>query len=155
MTGRVLSALPSLASLALGLCAVLAVAFGAGSYAGIVSRQDTGSAVRTADQFAAMKLRQASEWGGVSIRDGSAVCTEYLDDGSIYEDILYWNNGWLMELYMPAGGEAYGIDPDAGDKVLESEYAEFGHDGRAYLYEIVLDGCRVSGAVDPRTGGRP
>lgn len=155
LTGRILAALPSAASLLLGLCAVLAVAFGAGAYAGTASRQAEGSAVRTADQFAAMKLRQASEWGGVSIRDGRAVCTECLDDGSIYEDILYWNDGWLMELYMPAGGEAYGIDGDAGDRVLEAGSAEFHDRDGAYAYGIELDGRTVAGVVDARTGGRP
>lgn len=154
LTGRILSALPSLASLALGLCAVLAVAFGASAYAGIASRQAAGSAVRTADQFAAMKLRQASEWGGVGIRDGELVCTEHLSDGSVYEDILYWNDGWLMELYMPEGGESFGIDGDAGDRVIEAGSAYFGSDGgRLYFYDMDINGRLVSGVVDVRTGG--
>lgn len=156
LTGRLLSALPMLAALALGLCAVLAVAFGAGAYSGIVSRQSAGSGIRTADQFAAMKLRQASEWGGITIEDGAAVCTEWLSDGSVYEDILYGHEGWLMELYMPAGGETWGIDGDAGDRVLESGgvlFEDLG--GGLYLYDMDVGGRRVRGAVDVRSGGRP
>lgn len=154
LTGRVFGALPSLAALMLGLCAVLAVAFGAEAYAGIARRQAEGAAVRTADQFAAMKLRQASEWGGVRIiDDGSAVCRELLDDGSAYEDVLYWQDGWLMELYRPEGADGWGVDGDAGDRVIESASGSFRDMGGGLCsYDMSAGGRGARGAVHVRGG---
>lgn len=153
LTSRALSAMPSLAALALGLCAVMAVAFGASAYAGIEARRDAGSAVRTMDQFAAMKLRQSSAWGSVRIEDGMAVCTELLDDGCTYEDVLYWEGGWLMELYAPAGADGWGVDGEAGDRVLESGSGSFLDMGGGLCgYDAVVSGRRVRGAVHARGG---
>lgn len=158
MLGRVFRAMPGLAALVLGLSMAMAVAFGAQSYGNVAGRQSAGADVRTADQFAAMKLRQASASGGLEVRGGAAYCYEYLDTGEVFEDILYYRDGWLMELYREQGSEAYGAGLDAGDRVLPCDDVRFEDMGSGlYAYHVTIGGTDRAGIVDTRVrkGGAP
>lgn len=145
--------LPSITYLILVLCMAGAVLFSARAYQDIANRFREGTDVRSAAQFAATKVRQSDFPGGITCADGTLTCHEYLDSGEEFLDELYYADGWLMELYRESDAVFYGSDRDAGDRTIPCADASFTQNGRFVLYDMLLSGRNISGAIYVRGGG--
>lgn len=151
----VLEKMPLVTYLILALCMACAVLSAARAYQGIADRYRDGTDARTAAQFACMKARQSDFRGGLSGSDGRLLCHELLDTGEEFTDMIYWHDGWLMELYQSSDAIFYDGADDAGDRIIPCGDAEFSVDGNTVSYRITAGGREASGEIYLRGGGRP
>lgn len=76
---------------------------------------------RTAVQYVTMRVRQADEGGMVDVRrmeDREVLVLSEEIEGSRYETLVYYEDGYLREMFCPAGS---GIPLEFGEEILELE----------------------------------
>lgn len=134
-----ITALPVLLTTGLfALCAVLVLLTGARVYRVLVDRGRLGYEQRTAVQYVTTRVRQA-ETVDVEDFDGcqSLTMAETVE-GATYLTRIYCQEGFLRELYCPAGAV---LGPEDGEKVLPLTAMEAEiEDG---LLRLTLDGEKV------------
>lgn len=102
------------------VCVLLVLLQGANTYQKIHERGQATYEQRTAAQFLATKIRQAS--GPVlvtSFGDGEALVFEEDFDGETYATWIYCYDGWLREYFGTTEEEPL---PEFGEKILEAGY---------------------------------
>lgn len=150
-TGKMLEKAPLLAYLVLVICTILAVAGGANIYGRIAERSLSGSEIRTASQFVAMKIRQSDRYEGLGCADGRFYGYEYAGSET-FVDSVYYYDGWLMELYQTEDAIMEGGMDDAGDKILPCGSASFEFDDGVVSSGLSVAGRDIRCAVRVRGG---
>lgn len=119
-----LSTVAALLVLALFALTILGVLLGgAGAYQRLVRRDRQTTDSRSAAQYLATKVRQASFPGGIRVLpfgDGYALQIPETGDGTFVTRI-YCHEGWLMELFCAVDSD---LLPNDGEKVLPARGLE-------------------------------
>lgn len=104
------------------LLAVLLVLMGARVYQRISGRMEENNALRASLSYVANKVRGGDRAGGVALDERGGVpmiCLSETLDGTVYETLLYFSDGWLWEY---EGVRFEGDDsfhPENGEKIVE------------------------------------
>lgn len=91
---------------------------GAGVYGRLTQRNTQSYHSRTCTQYIATKLHQASSPEAVAVAafgQADALVLSQTIDGEEYLTRVYCHDGWLRELFTPAGGD---FVPEDGEKIL-------------------------------------
>ena len=105
-------------------CVLLVLLTGANAYRRLTERDRAAYDRRTCVQYVATRVRQADRAGGVSVSEfGGVPALELAEtvEGTDYVTRVYCYDGWLRELFSTADA---GLDPAAGEQVLEAEDME-------------------------------
>ncbi len=98
---------------AFAICIMVVLLSGAQAYSSLTQRDQAAYAQRTAVQYVATRVRQADAAGAISLRQlGDA---QALALGQDYQTLVYYYDGYIMELYAEAGAE---FAPEDGERVL-------------------------------------
>ena len=123
----VVAALIVLAVFAVGVLWVLLG--GIRAYTQLTQRDQAAFESRSVSQYLATKVRQISGSEAVSVApfgEGQALVIAEVVDGDMYLTRIYCYDGWLMELYSPAGNFTLAD----GEKLLPLRGLELSLDGR-------------------------
>lgn len=103
-----------------GVCVLSVLLTGAGAYRGLAERDREVYSWRTAAQYLTTKVRQADQWGGVTVEDfggrDALALTEEID-GEVYVTRIYYDDGYIRELFASADAE---MAPEDGEKIIEA-----------------------------------
>ena len=111
---------------------------GAGIYRRLTQDSRERYNSRTCMQYFATKLRQAPGEAAVeTFGDCQALTLREHIDGRDYVTRIYCHEGWLMELFTPAGG---GYAPEDGEKILPLEELDMELDQGLLQLEALIDG---------------
>lgn len=129
------------------VCILSVLLTGADAYHRLTDRDRLSYDRRTAGQYLSTRVRQADRAGQVRVDsfDGAdaLVLTEEID-GTAYETLVYCHDGYLRELFVPAGGD---FSPEDGEKVLRAQSLTLSLDGSLLTAELV----GPAGEVQPLT----
>lgn len=103
------------------VCILSVLLTGADAYRRLTQRGQTSYDRRTTVQYLATRVRQMDRAGSVSVRafEGrdALVLTEEID-GSSYETLVYYHDGYIRELFTAADS---GAMPEDGETVIEAK----------------------------------
>lgn len=110
---------------------------------------------RTCMSYIAEKLRHGDREGSTYVGEFDGLNALYIEtdyDGITYNNILYFNDGWLYELFCDKGAEFVRTD---GTKIIEAESVSFAeaHSGLFCIEAIDLDGNKSRLNISLRSGG--
>lgn len=121
-----------------GVCVLSVLLTGADAYRGLTERDQAAYGRRTAAQYLTTRVRQADRWNGVSVeafgeREALALTEEI--DGETYVTWVYYDDGYIRELFTFAGAD---LTPEDGEKIIEAHDLKFspGPTGREIIAEI-------------------
>lgn len=102
------------------VCVLSVLLTGAEGYRRLTERDREAYGWRTAAQYLTTRVRQADLAGGVALenfggRDALALTEEI--DGEVYVTRVYWDGGYIRELFAAADAE---MAPEDGEKILEA-----------------------------------
>ena len=123
-----------LAVLLFAFCVLSVILAGAGVYKRVTAADSLCYADRTAEQYIRTRLRTAQTPAAVFLTETegqSVLCLPEELDGVGYVTCLYLYNGYMREVFLPAGedGAAPQFAPSGGDRLLELEELRFEEDG--------------------------
>ena len=99
-------------------CVLAVLLTGADTYRRLTERDQEAYHRRVSAQYIAARVRQADREEGVSIQSFGGGDALRLADGAGYATLIYFYDGWLMELY---ASEDSGLAPEDGARVMESQ----------------------------------
>lgn len=103
---------------------LLVLLSGARAYGQMAARDDDAYTRRTTAQYIEMKLRRAPNADAVTVGtvgDSSALLISETFDGADYVTAIYCYDGWLREYFTDAQTAKDGLEPEAGEKLLEAD----------------------------------
>lgn len=119
----------------LGLGLSLAVLVSAQTYTMSEDLSSHGAAMRVADQYLRMKIRQGDTAGSVRICGDRIEILEQYPEGA-FLDLIYLHGNALLEQLTVKDLE---FDETMGDPVLPCQSIRFENLGRGFSYEAVID----------------
>lgn len=102
-------------------CILSVLLTGSDAYRRLTVRDQAAYDRRTCAQYLATKIRQAPGPDSISLSsfgDGDALVLTENIGGEPYVTRIYCHNGWIWELFTPAGED---FVPDDGEKVLQAQ----------------------------------
>ena len=102
-------------------CVVLALLEGAGAYRRLTARDSEAYDGRLCTRYVATKLQSAPSPAAVSV-EGDALRIEEDVEGVPYASYIYFEDGWIREIFVPAGS---GFDRAGGEKLMEAQGMRF------------------------------
>lgn len=103
------------------ICILLVLLGATGIYQRLTERDARSYEARTAAMYVATKVRQNDKEGGVSVDrmgDADALVFSETMEGETFHTWVYCHDGYLYELFLPAGLEAA---PEDGERLLPAE----------------------------------
>ena len=116
------------------ICVLSVLLTGADIYGRLVQRGQTNYDSRTGIQYVASRIRRADRMGAVSVGSVGGRDALFLSEeigGTVYETVIYFEDGYIRELFTEEG---YDLQPEDGEKLLRAENLRIsaaGPDGRS------------------------
>ena len=107
------------------VCVLSVLLTGAEGYRRLTERDRESYNWRTAAQYLTTRVRQADLEGGVTLEDfggRDALALTEVIDGEAYVTRVYWDGGYIRELFAAADAE---MAPEDGEKILEADGLNF------------------------------
>lgn len=118
-------------------------------YRGVSESSEENFSQRTVLSYVANQVRAADIEGGVAVGQFGGSDAVVLTEGE-YHTVLYYYDGWLMELYTEA---ELGLGPEDGTQILEVESLDFSiADGKLLCSAVHLDGTTSEVVLRPNCG---
>ena len=132
------------------VCILAVLLTGAKAYRRLTQRDQAAYERRTSVQYIATRVRQADRLGGVTLEpfgDGLALV---LPDGEGFVTRVYWDGGYIKELYTAIDAE---LSPPDGENILKSGGLELSlEDGLLTVTSTTPDGARDTLRLSLRSG---
>ena len=119
----------------LALCLLLVLLTGAGVYQNLTEQGALQHTARTGVQYLSTRLQQAQSVEIAPFGQGDALILHQEIDGDSYVTRVYCHDGWLRELFSPAGAD---LSPKDGEILLEAQELTLSLEGA--LLTARLDG---------------
>lgn len=138
------------------ILAVLLTLMGARVYRGISDRMQGNDALRSSLSYVANKVRSGDAAGSVTLEERSGMpvlCLSETLDGTTYETLLFFADGWLRE-YATVAGYGDTLTADDGEAVTAlKSFAVTEENGTLLLWAETESGETGSMRVTPRCRG--
>lgn len=139
-----------------GAALLLSIASGASVYRHVADRVETGSRQRVGLSYITAKIHGSDETDSVHVGkfgNTDALFISLVEDGDVYENVIYVYNGYLMELLCE---DAEGFGPEDGEIINEAVSLNIDEPVPSLLRFIYTDESGTVEAADVylRSGGR-
>ncbi len=112
--------------LVFALCIMMVLLMGTRVYQRLLDKGAAGFTDRMSVRYITTRVHQAEKVSVGDFEGCSALVIPEEVDGEVYNTLVYWYDGYIRELFCV---EDAGLDPEDGEKVLETEEVLFSAEG--------------------------